>query len=97
MKPLISTPCNDHIQTSTVTSEEVKQYVSMVKGRLQVAIESPIFICGMAPLDPNDPCHELFLYDTSLDCDSHVEAEFYVSRVQPSRLDETGNLPHSII
>ncbi len=55
--------------------------MSMVKGRLQDAIESPIFICGMAPLDPDDPCHELFFCDTSLDCDSHVEAEFYVSRV----------------
>ncbi len=61
--------------------------MSMVKGRLQDAIESPIFICGMAPLDPDDPCHELFLCDTSLDCDSHVEAEFYVSRVQSTRLE----------
>ena len=61
--------------------------MSMVKGRLQDAIESPIFICGMAPLDPNDHCHDFFLCDTSLDCDSHVEAEFYVSRVQPPRLE----------
>ncbi len=62
--------------------------MSMVKGRLQDAIESPIFICGMAPLDPDDPtCHELFLCDTSLDCDSHVEADFYVSRIQSSRLE----------
>ena len=41
----------------------------------------------MTPLDLDDPCHELYLCDTSLDCDSHVEAEFYVSRVQPSRLE----------
>jgi hypothetical protein len=56
------------------TPEEVKQYLSMVKGRLQDAMESPIFICGMAPLDSDDPCHDLFLYDPSEDCDSHVEA-----------------------
>ncbi len=61
--------------------------MSMVKGRLQDAIESPIFICGMAPLDLDGPCHELFLCGTLLDCDSYVEAEFYVSRVQPSRLE----------
>jgi hypothetical protein len=53
---------------------------------LQDALESPIYICGMAPLDLDDPCYEIFLCDTTLDCDKHVESEFYVSKVQPTRV-----------
>jgi hypothetical protein len=59
----------------------------MARGKLQDAMESPIYICGMAPLDPDDPCYEIFVCDTTLECDKHVEAEFYVSKIQPSRLE----------
>ena len=41
----------------------------------------------MAPLDSDDPCHDIFLCDTSLDCDTHVEVDFYVSRIQPTILE----------
>jgi len=41
----------------------------------------------MVSLDFDYPCHELFLCDPSLDCDSRIEHEFYLSRVQPSRLE----------
>ena len=70
-----------------VTPEEVRQYMAMARGKLQDATESPIYICGMAPLDPDDPCFDIFLCDTTLDCDTHVEAEFYVSKIHPSRLE----------
>ena len=43
------------------------------------------FICGMAPLDSDDPCYGIILCDTSLDCETHVEAEFYISGIEPSR------------
>ncbi len=56
-----------------------------MKDRLHDAMELSIFICGKAPPDPDDPCYDIFLCDTSLDCDTHVEADFYVSGIEPSR------------
>jgi hypothetical protein len=74
-------------ESQTDTTEEVRHYIAMVRGKLEDAMESPIYSCGMALLDPDDPCFETFLCDTTLDCDKHVEAEFYVSKIQPSRLE----------
>jgi len=92
MRPHVALLYNDELENSPATFHEVlQQYLSMIKGRLQDAMESPIFICGMAFLDSDDPCHELFLYDTSLDCESHVEPEFYFSRVQPSKMELCGH------
>jgi hypothetical protein len=69
------------------THEEVQKYMAMAKGMLIDAMESTIFICNMAPLDHDDPCSNRFLYDTSQDCDSPLEPEFYVSKIQPTRLE----------
>lgn len=41
----------------------------------------------MAPLDPDDPCYDIFLCDTTLDCETHLEPEFFVSRIEPTRLE----------
>jgi hypothetical protein len=75
------------LEAPPVTPEEVRQYMAMARGKLQDALESPIYICGMAPLDLDDPCYEIFLCGTTLDCDKHVESKFYVSKVQPTRLE----------
>ena len=69
------------------TYQEVQEYVAMAKGRLNDAIDSPIYICGMAPLDPDDPCYDIFHCDTTLDCETHLEPEYYVSRIEPMRLE----------
>jgi hypothetical protein len=34
-------------------------------------------------MDPDDPCYDVFHCDPSMDCDTHVEADFYTSGVQP--------------
>jgi hypothetical protein len=81
MKAPLPSPGGDVVSTGA-TSQEC---ISLVKDRLHDAMESSIFICGMAPLDPDDPCYGIFLCDTTLDCDTHVEAEFYVSGIEPSR------------
>ena len=60
--------------------------MAMARGKLQDAMESPIYVCGMAPLDLDDLCYQIFLCTTTLDCDKHVESEFYVSKVQPTRV-----------
>jgi hypothetical protein len=81
-------PDNDTTTESpTDTAEEVRHYIAMAREKLEDAMESPIYICGMAPLDPYDSCFDIFLCDTTLDCDKHVEAEFYVSKIQQSRLE----------
>jgi hypothetical protein len=41
----------------------------------------------MAALDPDGPCYAIFHCDSSLDCDTHIELEFYTSKTQPRRID----------
>ncbi len=73
MKP----PLEENIQDpATPTSEEVKQYRAFAKDMLADAMESLIYMCGMDPPDP----------DPSLDCDAHIESEFYTSKIQPTRV-----------
>ena len=59
----------------------------MARDRLHDAMESAIFVCGMGLLDQDDPCYDVFLYDTSLDCIAHIEAIFYTSKIQPARVE----------
>jgi len=89
IKPPLNTPNNLNCQRDKTppTTEDVHQYQAMAKGRLIDATESTIFICGMAPLDPDDPFHDIFLCDTSLDCDMDIDSSFYVSRILPLRLE----------
>jgi hypothetical protein len=51
------------------------------------AMESTIFTCGMAPLDQDGPCHDVYHCDPSLDRDTHIESEFYTSKIKPGRID----------
>ncbi len=59
----------------------------MAKDRLHDATESPIFICGMTALDPDDLFYNICLCDPSLDCDTHIEADVYTSRIMPERIE----------
>ena len=56
--------------------DEVQKYRVMAKDRLLNAMESTIYMCEMAPLDSDDPCHDIFHCDPSLDCNTHIESEF---------------------
>jgi hypothetical protein len=38
-------------------------------------MESPIFICGMPPLDSDDPIYDIIHCDPSLNCNTHIEVE----------------------
>ena len=48
-----------------------------------------VLICmrGIAPLDLDDPCFDIFLCDLALYCDSHIESEFYTSKMQHTRVN----------
>ena len=54
---------------------------------LHGAMDSSIFICGMTQLDPDDPCYVIFHCGPSLDCTTHIEADFYTSKVQLARVE----------
>jgi len=73
----------------------------MVKDRLHDAMESTIYMCGMAALDFDDPYYDILFCDPSLECDTIVEPKFYVSRIQPGRMvlcfHCAGTLPDSAI
>jgi len=51
-------------------------YRTMARDKLHDATESPIFVCGMTPMDQNDPCYNFFHCDPSFDCTAHIEAKF---------------------
>jgi len=81
MKAPLSQPDFYNVSTGATSQE----YISLVKNRLHDAMKSSIFICGMAPLDHDDPCYGIFQCVISLDCETHVEADFYVSGTELSR------------
>jgi hypothetical protein len=59
----------------------------MVKDSLEDAIEYAIYMCGMVALDTADPCYDIYYHcDPSLECDTHVESEFYISKIQQGRM-----------
>ena len=68
--------------THVITEAEVKRYIALAKDRMLDAIESTIFMCGMAPVDPDDPCYDIFKCDPALDCDTHIESEYYASKIK---------------
>jgi hypothetical protein len=41
--------------------------MAFAKDKLDDAAESLIYMCGMAPLDPEDPCFDIFQCDPYLD------------------------------
>ena len=61
--------------------------MDIAKDMLVDATESAIYMCGMAPLDLDDPFFDIFQCDPTFDCDSHIESEFYTSKIQPSRVN----------
>ena len=43
-------------------------------------------MCGIAPLDPDDPNFDAFQCEPTLDRDAHIESKFYTSKIQPTRV-----------
>jgi len=88
MRPPLRTPLSDPETapgTTPViyTEAEVMRYIAMAKDRLQDVIVSTIFMGGMAPLDPDDPCYDIFKCDLYMDCDTNVESEYSASKIMP--------------
>ena len=68
LPPLI----NDERVEDPHTIQSVKQYQATAKARLNDVTISLIYMCGMAPLDPDDLIYDVFLADPSLDCDQYA-------------------------
>ena len=72
---------------ATMTPAELKQYMDIAKDRLVDATESAIYMCGMAALDLDDPFFDIFQCDSTFHCDSHIESEFYTSKIHTSKIN----------
>jgi hypothetical protein len=70
-----------------MTEEEVQQYTSSAKDIMVDATEYIIYMCGMTPLEPNYTCFDIFQCNPALDYYSHIESEFYTSKIQPTRVN----------
>jgi hypothetical protein len=70
-----------------MTKEDIQNYRALAKDSLRDATELTIFVCGMAPLEFDDPLYDTLQCDPSLRCDTHVEADFYTSRIMPERIE----------
>ncbi len=87
MRPPQPLPVNGEEVEAPRTMQGVPQYQALAKARLIDAMVSPFFMCGMSPLDSDDPFYNIFRADPSLDCDKRIEAEFHVSRIEPTQLE----------
>ena len=101
MNPPLLPPSLDDTPSDLVTSQQVHEYRAIVKDKFHDAMDSTIYVCGMTALDHDDPCYDMFYCDPSLECDSHVESDFCISRIQPKRLvlcfHCTGNILDSLV
>ena len=84
MKPPLSPTIEGSTDGIALTTSN---YRTMARDRLRDAMESAIFVCDMAPLDPDDPFYNIFLCDPALDCNTYIEVHFYTSKVQPNRVE----------
>ena len=79
-------PSANNPDPATGMPTELKQYKDIAKDMLVDATESGIYMCGMVPIDLDDPFFDIFQCDPTFSCDSHIELEFYTSKIQPSRV-----------
>jgi len=69
----MKSPLSPTIEGSTVGIElTTSNNRTIARDRLKDAMESAIFLCGMAPLDPDDSFCDVFLCDPVLDCNTHT-------------------------
>ena len=59
------------------TREEIKACREYAVEQLEVAMGNPIYICGMQPLEPDNPMHKLIISRDGLECHDHVEFDYY--------------------
>ena len=77
---------NNHDNTMPpVIKEEIKSYRAVAKDMLRDAMESTIFVCGIKPLGHDDPMYDIFQCDPSLECNTHIEADFYTPHIWSGR------------
>jgi hypothetical protein len=83
MQPPFPPPSLDDTPSEQLTSQQGHEYQVMVKDMLHDATESSIYMCGMVVVDIDDPCYSIYNCDFSLECDTLLDLEFYISRIQP--------------
>ena len=59
------------------TNEEIKACREYAMHPLEAAMESDLYICGMQPLEPDNPMHKQIIARDGLECHDPVEFEYY--------------------
>ncbi len=62
-EPALPLPSLDDTPSEPLTTRRVHEYRAMVKDKLHNAMESTIYMCGMAALAHDDPCYDMFQCD----------------------------------
>ena len=57
------------------TNEEIKACREYAMQQLEAASENPLYVCGMQPLEPDNPMHKLIIARDGLECHDLVEFE----------------------
>ena len=90
IKPPPPFDIRDNLDIDTITpmtKKEIHKCRVLAKDKLHDAMESPIFVCGMTPLDSDDSMYDIFRCDPSLDCNTHIEVDFYTSCINAERIE----------
>ena len=59
------------------TNEEIKACREYAMQQLEAASENPLYVCGMQPLEPDNPMHKLIIARDGLECHDPMEFEYY--------------------
>ena len=59
------------------TKEAIKECREYAGQQMDAAKENELYICGMQPLDPDNPMHGVIIARNGLECHDHVEFEYF--------------------
>ena len=59
------------------TLEAIKECREYAGQQMDAAKENELYICGMQPLDPDNPMHGVIIARNGLECHDHVEFEYF--------------------
>jgi hypothetical protein len=64
------------------SNDEIKACREYAAQQMEAAIENPLYICGMQPLEPDNLMHTIIIARDGLECHDHVEFDYYTHPYQ---------------
>jgi len=62
---------------SEPTNEDIKECWEYAMQQLEATMENDVYICGMQPLEPDNPMHRLIIARDGLECNDLFKFEYY--------------------